>query len=328
MNQQNNPTCAVSIVIPVYHSETILPRLVEQIHEEMKKCNLDGRFELILVNDCSPDNSWQVITSLAETHVFIKGIALRRNFGQHNATMAGLHQASGESVIIMDDDLQHPPQFLSRMLQKLEEGYDVCYTRYLNRQHVLWKKAGSMLNDCVATWLLNKPKGLYLSSFKALRLGVVKEVIKYDGPYAYLDGLILDATRSIAVVDIQHQARWEGKGNYNLRRAMALYMGMATSFSVTPLRVASYFGIIFAGTSMCIMLYIMVQKILHPEIQAGWTSIVATLLFIGGVQTLCIGMIGEYLGRAYLKINHKPQFTIGKEVGQGCDVKRDTAGGE
>ncbi|CAN7433850.1 hypothetical protein LJR267_002888 [Paraburkholderia hospita] len=131
----------------------------------------------------------------------------------------------------MDDDLQHPPEAIDRMVRALGESYDVCYTTYLNRQHAAWKKAGSKFNDWVATRLLGKPKGLYLSSFKALRKEVVDEVIKYDGPYAYLDGLILDVTRSITTVDIHHQARHDGKGNYNLVRSLSLWLKMATSFS-------------------------------------------------------------------------------------------------
>ena len=182
MENTANVTCTLSIVIPVYRSAPIFPQLVAQIHAEMLKQNLADQFELILVNDASPDNSWQVIRSLADTHSFIKGISLRRNFGQHNAVMAGLNHASGEFIVLMDDDLQHPPEAIGSIVRALAEGYDVCYTNYLNRQHALWKKWGSQFNDWVACRLLNKPKGLYLSSFKGLRKEVVQEVIRYDGP--------------------------------------------------------------------------------------------------------------------------------------------------
>jgi len=203
--------CALSIVVPVYRSATILPLLVEKIQQEMRQANLLESFELVLVNDASPDNSWQVIRKLATQYQFVKGITLRRNFGQHNATMAGLNYATGDIVVVMDDDLQHPPEAIIRMMAAVNEGYDVCYTRYLNRQHATWKKLGSKFNDWVATHLLGKPKGLYLSSFKAMRKAVVQEVIKYDGPYAYLDGLILDVTRALTAIDIEHQARHDGR---------------------------------------------------------------------------------------------------------------------
>lgn len=303
--------CKLSIVVPVYRSATILPKLTDHILAEMKNEGLADSFELLLVNDCSPDESWQVIRSLAAAHPCVRGINLRRNTGQHNAVMAGLNHIRGEFVVMMDDDLQHPPHALGDMVRALEQGYDVCYTRYINRQHAAWKQWGSNFNDRVATILLDKPKGLYLSSFKAMRREIAQEVIKYDGPYAYVDGLILDVTRSITVIDIEHQARDEGESNYTFRRLFSLWMKMATSFSITPLRIATYLGFALAALSMLMIVFIVAQKMLHPAYPRGWASLIATVLFIGGIQTLCIGMIGEYLGRAYLKLNRKPQFVVG-----------------
>jgi len=184
MQKITDSNIQVSIVIPVYKSESMLPKLVEKIQAEMVKENLAEKFELLLVNDCSPDNSWAVISDLAKIFPFVKGISLRRNFGQHNATMAGLNHVSGDIVIIMDDDLQHPPEAVGKMIRTLSGGFDVCYTRYMNRKHPLWKKLGSQFNDWASSKFLGKPKGLYLSSFKAIRRDVVDEVIKYDGPYA------------------------------------------------------------------------------------------------------------------------------------------------
>ncbi len=305
-----NP-CTLSIVVPVYRSAAILPKLVEAIAAEMRDEGLSDRFELILVNDCSPDDSWQVIRRLAGAHSFLKGITLRRNVGQHNAIMAGLHHVSGEYVVLMDDDLQHPPSAIADIVKALEQGYDVCYTRYLNRQHAAWKQLGSRFNDWMATRLLGKPKGLYLSSFKGLHREIADEIVQYDGPYTYLDGLILDVTRSITTVDIEHQARYEGESNYTFTRLLSLWMKMATSFSVFPLRLATYAGFALAGLSLVMILVVIVQKLMFPELPRGWASTIATILFIGGVQTLCIGMVGEYLGRTYLKLNRKRQFVIG-----------------
>jgi len=217
MDNHTGSVCKLSIVVPVYRSATILPQLVEQICGEMRKEGLYDEFELLLINDASPDSSWETIRSLAVEHSFIKGISLRRNFGQHNAIMAGLNYVAGKTVVLMDDDLQHPPHAIGDMLRALDKGYDVCYTNYLNRKHASWKKLGSKFNDWVASLLLGKPKGLYLSSFKALRREIVQEVIRYDGPYAYIDGLILDVTRSITSINIEHKARLEGDGNYDLQ---------------------------------------------------------------------------------------------------------------
>jgi glycosyltransferase involved in cell wall biosynthesis len=315
----------ISIVVPVYRSQNILPHLAEQVAVAMSAADMAGRFELILVNDASPDGSWQVIQDLAARHAFVSGICLARNFGQHNATMAGLNHAQGDIVVIMDDDLQHPPQAVMTLVAAIRDGYDVCYTQYVNRQHVIWKRLGSWFNDRVASFLLSKPRGLYLSSFKALHRRVVQEVIRYDGPYAYVDGLILDITNHITSVPIEHQARHEGKGNYDLKRSLSLWLKMATSFSIVPLRVASFSGMVLAAVSAAVMVILVLQKLLHPETPAGWTSLVVTVLFVGGLQLLCLGVIGEYLGRAYLKINHKPQFAVRERTGCGVPVKSAVA---
>jgi polyisoprenyl-phosphate glycosyltransferase len=315
MDDAPSPALELSIVVPVYCSEKILPHLVSRIRDVMCSAGFDSRFELILVNDVSPDGSWKVIEQLAADYAFVRGICLTKNVGQHNATMAGLVYAKGEVVVITDDDLQHPPDAILSLVETIRAGNDVCYTKYANRQHQLWKKIGSWINDGVATILLEKPPGLYLSSFKALHRRIVKEIVKYDGPYAYIDGLILDITRRITVVTIQHQSRYEGKGNYNLRRSVSLWLKMATSFSVFPLRLASVIGAMTAGMSILLIVAIVIQKLLHPEIPAGWTSLAALILFMGGIQLFALGIIGEYVGRSYLKVNRKPQYVVRATVG-------------
>ena len=305
----------VSIVVPVYRSESILPHLVAQVKAAMQAADMADRFELILVNDASPDGSWNVIRELAMGHPFVKGICLARNFGQHNATMAGLNHAEGEVVVIMDDDLQHPPQTIMTLVNAVRDGFDVCYTTYVNRQHAVWKRLGSWFNDRVASFLLNKPRGLYLSSYKALHRRVVQDVIRYDGPYAYIDGLILDITRHVTSVPVAHQTRYEGKGNYGLRRSISLWLMMATSFSIIPLRIASATGLVLAAISAVAMIVVIIEKLRHPETPAGWASMLVIVLFMGGLQLLCLGVIGEYLGRAYLKLNRKPQFAVRERIG-------------
>jgi len=321
-NRQPSDASALflSIVVPVYRSEKILPLLVQKSLETATASGYSDQFELILVNDCSPDNSWMVIDALAREYSFVRGVSLRRNFGQHNAVMAGLHHANGKYIVVMDDDLQHPPEAIGDIIAALVSGFDVCYTHYDGRKHALWKVWGSRFNDAVATLLLNKPQGLYLSSFKGLSREVVQEVIRYDGPYAYVDGLILDITRSITSVRIQHQPRHEGDGNYNLRRSISLWLKMATSFSVLPLRVATLTGFALAAISALIILFILIEKLLNPDLPRGWASLIATVLFVGGIQTMCLGVMGEYIGRSYLKLNKKPQFVVARTTWQEDSV--------
>ena len=316
-------TLGLSIVVPVYRSATILSRLVHEVDVAMTSAAAPNSFELLLVCDASPDDSWSVIQELSREHRFVRGIHLRKNTGQHNATMAGLRHTRGRCVVVMDDDLQHSPAAIPSLVAAIDQGFDVCYTRYVHRQHALWKKLGSEINDWVATFMLKKPKGLYLSSFKAMVADVAREVIKYDGPYAYVDGLILDVTRRITFVDVEHRQRAEGKGNYNFSRSVSLWLKMATSFSVFPLRLLSIGGAILAFFSLVMMGYVIAMKLIDPNIPAGWTSLMATILLVGGVQMIGLGMIGEYLGRVYLKLNRKPQYviretTFSEEEKHGC----------
>lgn len=304
------PRRTLSIVVPVYRSEKILERLVTEVRTAAQSLTVHDSFELILVNDGSPDASWNRIVGLADRFAFVRGICLMRNFGQHNAIMAGLRASTGDVVVLMDDDLQHSPSDISRLVAALERGADVCYTHYVNRQHAPWKRFGSWFNNLVATWLLRKPYRVYLSSFKALRRCVVDEIVKYDGPFAYVDGLILDVTRSIATVDIDHEQRLVGEGNYSLRKSISLWLSMATSFSIQPLRLASIFGFTLSAIALVLAAAALIEKLLRPETPPGWASIVAAVLFVGGAQLMCLGLLGEYLGRAYLKLNRKPQYAV------------------
>lgn len=300
----------ISVVVPVYRSEKLLYTLVETVRRELDSAGYRERYEILLVNDASPDASWQMITGLARAQACVRGISLRRNFGQHNAVMAGFNHVRGRIIVVMDDDMQHPPQALGNMIQTIENGRNVCYTRYRNRQHAGWKKLGSRFNGWMAGYLLQKPEGLYMSSFKALSRTLVDEIISYKGPYVYIDGLILDLTRNIATIAVDHLKRPQGKSNYNLARLISLWLRMATGFSVLPLRLACLAGIFFLLASLLLMGMVVVQKLLHPDTPAGWSSLVSILLLGNGLQLFFIGLVGEYLGRTYMNLNGKPQFSI------------------
>ncbi len=299
---------SVSILIPVYKNEGGLEELVKRIGASMASSAYANSFELVLVDDCSPDNSWTVIQQLSQIYPFIQGATLSRNFGQHNAIMAGLNLVSGQYVVLMDDDLQHPPEAIPSMVAELVAGADVCYTRYANRQHAAWKIAGSKFNDLMASWLLSKPKGLYLSSFKALKRGMVDQIRSHEGPFAYLDGLILDITRRIATVEIQHGSRAYGEGNYSLKKSISLWLRMVTGTSIVPLRMVTLMGALLSLIGFLGAVFVVVSSILYPSQSKGWASIIVTILLVSGFQTLFIGVLGEYLGRIHLRLNNKPQY--------------------
>jgi len=306
----------LSVVIPVYGSALILPELVRQLQDAaIAQLKLEEQqFEAILVDDCGPGDSWSVLRKLAEQNDFVKVVGLRKNAGQHNAIMAGLSYAQGKVVVMMDDDLQHSPYDIPALYTKVLEGYDVCYASFINRRHAIWKILGSKFNDRVAQFLLKKPKGLYLSPFKAISGGGRDELVKHQGPYVYLDGLILTVTARITSVFVEHHARYEGEGNYGLKRSLSLWLKMATNFSIAPLRLASFLGIAFSAAGFFLAAVFIVQKLLDNQVPAGWTSLMVIVLIMGGIQLLAIGAIGEYVGRIFLSISNRPQYVIAQTL--------------
>jgi Glycosyltransferases involved in cell wall biogenesis len=299
----------LSVVIPVYRSANILTDLAERI-ETVLRAIYGNAFEVILVNDCSPDASWEVIQTLCQSRPWLKGVNLRKNAGQHNAIMAGLRRASGRYIVMMDDDLQHSPTDIPLLVAQLDSGFDVCYTRFRSKQHALWKRLGSRFNDLVASQLLAKPRGLYLSPFKAMVGGIRDEVVRFTGPHVYLDGLILSATNRIGSIEIEHHARPDGQSGYSLRKSISLWLKMATNFSITPLRMASLLGLIFSGFGFLAAIAFIVQRFTINAMPVGWSSIIVSVLIMGGIQLLALGIIGEYVGRVLLHVNGRPQSVV------------------
>jgi len=302
---------SLSVVIPVYGSAPVLAELTRQIADVLTgKLALDGRFEIIFVNDCGPGDSWSVIRGLAADRGYVKGIALRKNAGQHNAIMAGLHYAAGDVILMMDDDLQHSPADIPLLYAKIVEGYDVCYAEFRSRSHAAWKVLGSAFNDRVAQFLLKKPRGLYLSPFKAIRAEIRDELVKARGPNVYLDGLILTVTGNFATVTVDHHARHCGTSGYSFSRSVSLWLKMATNFSITPLRLATFIGLMFSLMGFLLAAWLAFERLANNNVPQGWTSLAVIVLFMGGIQLLALGAIGEYLGRVFLTLNNRPQFVV------------------
>jgi polyisoprenyl-phosphate glycosyltransferase len=272
-------------------------------------------YEIIFVCDNSPDNSWRVIQSLSMEYPQVHGILLRMNAGQHNALMAGFAKVRGDIIVTMDDDLQHSPADIPKLLLEIKQGHDVAYARFKKRKHASWKIAGSRLNDLVTGYLMQKPKGLYLSPFRAMNAAICHEVLRYRGPYVYVDGLILTITRNIATVDVDHHDRYAGDSGYSFRKSVSLWLKMATSFSIIPLRITSLLGMFFSGLGFLLAVLLVIQKFTFDVMPIGWSSLIVTILIIGGVQLLALGMLGEYLGRVLLTINLRPQYVVADTVG-------------
>jgi polyisoprenyl-phosphate glycosyltransferase len=312
-NSQN-----ISVIIPVYNSEDCLDELSRKLSGVLD--SFGKVYEIILVNDCSQDNSWGKIIDLCGTNDNVKGINLRKNFGVDNAIMAGVKYAQGKIIILMDDDLQHDPADIPTLISGLNKGYDVCYANFTFMKQSWLKNLGSWFNDKVANVILDKPKGLYLSAYKAIKREVIDEIIKYSGPYPYVDGLILRVTQRITQECIQHHKRFSGKGNYNLIRSIRIWLKMATNFSVFPLRIATFLGFISTGISFILSVILLFQYLVGVEAPPGWFTLVMIVIFIGGIQLFTVGIIGEYVGRLFLHFSKKPQFVV-SEIISGSDSK-------
>ncbi len=298
----------LSIIIPVYNSEQTIGELVGKLISEIKGFEL----EIVLVNDGSSDNSDEVCRKLFEKyHNIIKYYALSRNFGEHNAVMAGLNNSTGDFTIIIDDDFQNPVSEIIKLAKySFSSSYDVVYTYYKRKKHSFFRNLGSKFNDVVANWLLKKPKKLYLSSFKSINKFTVEQIIKYDLPYPYIDGLILRATSNIGKLQVEHSKRKKGKSQYNLVKLIALWLNMVTNFSIKPLRLATFLGFLFAIIGFLLAIAGVVMKFYDPTVPMGYASLLVSVAILGGIQLIAIGMVGEYIGRTFLSISKLPQFVI------------------
>jgi glycosyltransferase involved in cell wall biosynthesis len=235
---------------------------------------------------------------------------LSRNFGEHNAVMAGLSLARGHYIITMDDDLQNPPEEVVRLYEHAHSGdYDVVYTYYAQKEHAAWRNLGSQFTNWCADWLIDKPKGLYLSSFRCISAFARDQVVTYAGPYPYVDGLLMQATQNIGRLEVKHLPRAAGRTNYTLRRLIRLFLSMFLNFSVMPLRMGAIAGFVASGLGLAGFVFVLLEAIFVGT-PSGWASLMSGFLLLTGVQLVILGLMGEYLGRLYLTTNRKPQFIV------------------
>lgn len=299
----------VSFVIPCYRSAETIEGVVKEIVTTME--GLQGyAYEIVLVNDYSPDATFEVIKKLCKQDKNIVGINLARNSGQHAAVMAGLRHAKGEVAICLDDDGQTPADEAGKLLTKIEEGYDVVFAKYEHKQHAFYRNIGTKLNELMTRYMLGKPKELYTSSYCAMRRYVIDEILRYENAYPYLVGLLLRSTQNIANVSVNHRKREIGNSGYTFSKLLGLWFNGFTAFSVKPLRIATMIGGICALLGFAYGIYTIIKKFINPLVPLGFSSLMAALMFIGGMLMLMLGLIGEYIGRMYISMNSAPQYVI------------------
>jgi len=299
----------ISFVIPCYCSGHTLNKVVREIKDSMEVMS-QYTYEIILVDDGSPDGTFDRIRELAVQYSYIKGINLARNFGQHAALMAGFRHISGDVVVCLDDDGQTPADEVGKLISKIEEGFDVVYARYENKKHSLFRNIGSKMNEIMTCYMLEKPKDLYISSYFAAKRFIIDDVIRYENSYPYVMGLVIRTTGRIANVTVNHRNRETGRSGYTLKKLWNLWFNGFTSFSVKPLHIATTIGGICALGGFVYGLYTILKKFIVPDVPIGYSAMMSALVFFCGMIMLMLGLIGEYIGRIYISINNAPQYVV------------------
>ena len=302
-----------SVIIPCYNSSHTIREAVEETASVLKELDRTP-FEFVLVDDFSPDNgaTMSELRSLANEYPFVKVIELAQNAGQHNAIMAGLNYAEGEIIISMDDDMQTHPSQLHILLEEIDKGYDIVYGYYPDKKHSPFRNFGSWFNSQTVRILIGKPKDMNTSSYWVIRKFVRDYVIQYKHPYAYMQGLFLRTTNNISCVPIEHFDRAYGESNYTFRKLLQLWSNII-GFSVVPLRMARHLGFLLSAGGLLGVVWIIIRKLLHPNMQLGYASTMVSIFFFSGVILLFLGLIGEYIGRMFLSMGNSPQFVV-KEI--------------
>jgi undecaprenyl-phosphate 4-deoxy-4-formamido-L-arabinose transferase len=298
----------ISVVVPVYNSQDTLKPLVERLKETLSSCA--GAFEIILVNDDSLDNSWQVVEELVDSHRFVKGMCLMRNYGQHNALLAGVRAARYETIVTMDDDLQNPPEEIPKLLEKLNEGYDVVYGTPQTEQHGLWRDLASRLTKITLRSVMDVKTACSVSTFRAFRTCLRDAFSDYHGAHPSIDVLLAWGTKRFAAVPVKHMPREGGKSNYTFVKLVTHAINMMTGFSTLPLRIASFLGFAFTVFGFFVLVYVVGLYLVSGTPVAGFPFLASIVSIFSGVQLFALGIIGEYLARMHFRLMDRPSYAI------------------
>ena len=309
----------ISIVIPCYYSEKTIHKVVDMVTEEFKK-NDGYECEFVLVNDGSTDGTFNEIRKLSGEYDNVIGVNLMRNFGQHNALMAALQYTSGDYVLGMDDDMQTHPSQIFKLIHKIEEGYDLVYGIYPKVTNGPIKNLTSIINRKTSRVMLSRPKEIESSNFWICTRRVRDEVIKFDTFNPYVDAIFYRVTNNIGMVDVEHHKREFGQSGYTFRKLLKLWLAY-WNFSVIPLRMSFFFGTFSFLAGIIFTVYLIINKIISPDLPVGWSSTMCVLALLFGVVLMMLGVVGEYLGKIILILNKTPQYVVRETVGLDRDKR-------
>ncbi|MSR21880.1 MAG: glycosyltransferase [Gemmatimonadetes bacterium] len=307
----NSRSC--SVVVSVFNSEAGLNELIRRLEPVLS--NLTDQHELILVNDGSADRSWDVIQRLAREHPWVRGIDLMRNYGQHNALLAGINSARFDTIVTMDDDLQHPPEEIPRLLDTLNEGYDVVYGRPRKRSHSLWRNLASRLIKSVLKVTLGAEMGSHSSAFRAFRAPLRRGFTSFAGAQLSIDVLLSWSSKRVTHVLVEHDPRRIGTSGYSLSRLMVLALELLTGYSALPLRIASLMGLSTSVVGLVMFAYVVVRRFTQTNYTPGFAFLAAEIAFFAGMQMFAIGVIGEYIAKLHFRTMGKPPYVVQEETG-------------
>jgi undecaprenyl-phosphate 4-deoxy-4-formamido-L-arabinose transferase len=307
----------ISFVIACYNSENTLRAVVQEIVNLLESGKID--YEVILVNDGSSDKTMKVINSLCDSSSKIVGIELSKNFGQHNAMMAGFRFACGDLIFYSDDDGQCPVDEYQRFIKKIDEGYDMVFAKYSSQKRSFLNSIGAKVNNRMLKFILNKPLDLNFGNFWVSKRYVIDEALKCTNPRVHLGGLFLTITSSMANVSCEKRNRLSGDSNYSFLKLVMIWLNALTFFSIAPLRIASITGGIVAMLGMIYMIYLIIFKLIYGNLLIGYSSIMSVILFTGGMLMMMIGIVGEYIGRLSSNLNSLPQSVVKQTI----NVKND-----
>jgi len=303
---------SISVVVPVFNSEGTLDELVSRLKTVLSQ--FADEWEIILVNDGSQDESWRLVCKVARQYSWIRGIDLMRNYGQHNALLAGIREAQYSVIVTMDDDLQNPPEEIPLLLAKLHEGYDVVYGTPAREQHGPWRDLASRVTKLVLQSAMGAEMARKVSAFRVFRTQVREAFANYQGPFVSIDVLLTWGTTRFAAVSVRHDPRRIGKSNYTFRKLVTHALNMMTGFSVLPLQLASLMGFCFALFGLLVLVYVLGRYLIQGGSVPGFPFLASTIAIFSGVQLLSLGIIGEYLSRMHFRIMEKPTYAIRQQV--------------
>ena len=310
----------VSVAIPCYKSAKTIPAVVDEL-----RATIGGRegfdYQIILVNDSPGDDTFDVISSLCRDDPRIVGVNLSRNFGQTPAKMAAIPYVTGDVLVYMDDDGQHPADRIFALVDKVLEGYDLVFARFPHKHHSWFKRFTSWCNAKVLEWNGTKPRELVLSSYYAMSRMAVEYLKNYRSPFPAPTGYLFHVVQRYANVEMEHRDRLAGESNYTLKKMLRMWFTGFTNFSTVPLRIAAFVGGFCAVAGFIAGAVVVIRKLVDPGVAAGYTSSIALQLFIGGIIMMILGLIGEYIGRIYMTVSNMPQYEV-------REVLNDTAEGE